>query len=395
MATVRTRKRGKTYSYIFEAGKTASGKRKVVEKGGFASADEAYTAGVEAFTDYKHGNIGITSEKMTLKDFMQLWLERVKQDLRNNTYAGYENIVNARIIPSLGNILIQELHPAQIDSWLQELYANGLSKGYITKCRTILRMAMDYAVYPCEMINSNPCHYAKVPKNAPTNVIKRHIVEEPQFEQLVTDYPLGDTAHIPIYLMYHTGMRLGESLGLIWSDIDFKEKSITINRQLVYEKQDHFVYRIATTKTEQSKRKIFVSDELLAELQKEKDRQRSLHIINAMDSGGYVYSFSDSLEINPDLTEINLVCVSDIGRVVCRQTVIYKLRNKGLNSHSFRHTQATKLASAGVQPVTAARRLGHSKPDVTLNIYTHDSEDMQKSAASSLENNEWDTFFSS
>lgn len=44
MATVRVRKRGKTYSYIFEAGKTADGKRRVIEKGGFALKDDAYAA---------------------------------------------------------------------------------------------------------------------------------------------------------------------------------------------------------------------------------------------------------------------------------------------------------------------------------------------------------------
>ena len=60
MAKVRTRKRGKTYSYIFEAG-TVNGKRKVVEKGGFPTAGAAYKAGVEAYNDYLHGNIGITS----------------------------------------------------------------------------------------------------------------------------------------------------------------------------------------------------------------------------------------------------------------------------------------------------------------------------------------------
>ena len=70
MATVRTRKRGKTYSYIFEAGKKADGKRKVVEKGGFATRKLAYDAGVAAYTDWKHGNIGIVSENITLKDFM-------------------------------------------------------------------------------------------------------------------------------------------------------------------------------------------------------------------------------------------------------------------------------------------------------------------------------------
>ena len=77
MSQVRTRKRGKTFSYIFEAGKKADGKRKVVEKGGFATKKAAYDAGVAAYTDWKHGNIGITSDNILLEDFLQNWLEKV------------------------------------------------------------------------------------------------------------------------------------------------------------------------------------------------------------------------------------------------------------------------------------------------------------------------------
>ena len=71
MAQVRVRKRGKTFSYIFEAGKKADGKRKVVEKGGFATRKLAYDAGVAAYNDWRHGNIGIVSENITLKDFFK------------------------------------------------------------------------------------------------------------------------------------------------------------------------------------------------------------------------------------------------------------------------------------------------------------------------------------
>lgn len=63
MATIRTRKRGKTWSYSFEIGKNPeTGRRKMKEKGGFASQDEAYDAGVEAYADWKHGGIGIVTQ---------------------------------------------------------------------------------------------------------------------------------------------------------------------------------------------------------------------------------------------------------------------------------------------------------------------------------------------
>ena len=69
MVQVRVRKRGKTFSYIFAAGKV-DGRRKVVEKGGYLAKGEAYN-------DFLHGNIGITSELITLADFMTNWLANV------------------------------------------------------------------------------------------------------------------------------------------------------------------------------------------------------------------------------------------------------------------------------------------------------------------------------
>jgi len=66
MATIRTRQRGRTYSYIFEAG-WVNGKRKTVEKDGFKTKETAYNAGVEAYADLKHGNIGIVSDHITLR----------------------------------------------------------------------------------------------------------------------------------------------------------------------------------------------------------------------------------------------------------------------------------------------------------------------------------------
>ena len=94
MAKVRTRKRGKTWSYIFEAGKKEDGKRRVVEKGGFPSKEAAYDAGTAAYTDWKHGNIGITSENITVADFLQNWLDNVAaMNVRATTFEHYASCI--------------------------------------------------------------------------------------------------------------------------------------------------------------------------------------------------------------------------------------------------------------------------------------------------------------
>ena len=166
MSQVRTRKRGKTYSYIFEAGKKPNGKRKVVEKGGFSTKKDAYNAGVAAYTDWKHGNIG--------------------------------------------NIQLQEVTPAILDNWMRSLQSVGYSKGILSDIHSLLHHALNYAVYPAELISSNPANYIKVPKKAPTNIVKRHIITPEKLSELLEENPFGSPYYIPILLLYHTGMRIGK-----------------------------------------------------------------------------------------------------------------------------------------------------------------------------------------
>ena len=55
--------------------------------------------------------------------------------------------------------------------------------------RTLIRNALDYAVYPAELISSNPENYIKVPKKAPTNIVKRHIITKEKLAELLGKYP--------------------------------------------------------------------------------------------------------------------------------------------------------------------------------------------------------------
>ena len=172
MSQVRTRKCGKTFSYIFEAGKKSDGKRKVVEKGGFATKKAAYDAGVTAYTDWKHGNIGITSENILLKDFLQNWLEKVVAlNVKLTTMQSYISFIDKAIMPYLGNIPLQEMTPAVLDNWMRSLQSIGYSKGSLSDIHSLIHHALDYAVYPAELISSNPANYIKVPKKAPTNIV--------------------------------------------------------------------------------------------------------------------------------------------------------------------------------------------------------------------------------
>lgn len=383
---VRTRKRGKTWSYIFEAGQV-NGKRKVIEKGGFATEKDAYNAGVEAYTDFMHGNIGITSESITLKDFMTSWLEEVVSlNVKATTMQIYQSYFKNQILPNLGEVKVQDLTPAILDNWVRGLQKAGLSRNTILSVYIFLQHALNYAVYPTQLINFNPAAYIKVPKNAPKNIIKRHIITPPQFRALLEKYPFGTILYIPLLLLYYTGMRLGEVLGLAWSDIDFEAKRITLSRQIVYIKKRG--YSFSTLKTESSQRYIQIDDFLLGELKRwqvqqvENEKQLGDSYIYAyLENDGHIVRQSKCLPA-PAGEKVSLICTRDNGHLILKEYVVKLLRQEGLNAHSFRHTHATLLIENGATPKEVSGRLGHSNIFITQNLYTHVTEKMNENATS-------------
>ena len=83
---------------------------------------------MKAYTDWKSGNIGITWERVKLREYLAAWLENVvRPNVKRTTYASYCDAVKARILPYIGGIDVQELRPRDIDLWVKELAKKSFS----------------------------------------------------------------------------------------------------------------------------------------------------------------------------------------------------------------------------------------------------------------------------
>ena len=374
---IRIRKRGDTYSYSFDISKHP---RRMKEKGGFATEDEAFDAGVAAYADWKSGNIGITSERVTLKDYLASWLENVaRPNVKRTTYVNYQCAIEKRIVPYLGDHVIQDLRPRHVDEWLKTLAKNGMSRGTIQQTKTVLSTALKYAIYPAELIASNPSTGLSIPRSAPKQVVKRTVITPEQFADLFQHSKYRPA----LKLLYHTGMRISEAMGLIWEDIDLKTGKITVVRQRI---KDYF----ETPKTESSARTFYADAALLAYL-------RSLKAAQAKDEmrlgEAYQITYEDKahdravvvlpkkVPLTDALERRMLLCIKENGVPFVQGSFMEVLQRHGFNAHSFRHTHATQLIEAGAKPVDVAARLGHKDATITQNLYTHDTEEMQQETA--------------
>lgn len=382
MAGIRTRKRGKTWSYSFEAG-NVNGKRKVIEKGGFASQDDAFDAGVEAYSAWKHGCISVAARKTLLSDFFDQWVHTVcPTRVRDSTVYLYDAMVRNHIIPHLGHIALQDLTPLMIDQWASHLMQmDNLSYSSAKTTLAILQAGLKYAVYPAGLIRSNPAQYISIPAKAAQKVIKRTIISPERFDALLETYPPGTMLYTPILLFYHTGMRIGEALGLRWSNIDFRSETITIDHQLVYVPRLHGYY-LRPPKTATSSRTIRIDEQLLAELA----AWRIIQACNAtIFKNNFTYNFIDddgrvlcgSSGLQSRYPELDFVCTYEAGKFIRPSRVSNMLRREGLNSHSFRHTHATTLIEHGAPAKGIAGRLGHASVNITEQVYMHNTATLQ------------------
>ena len=377
MSKIRIRKRGNSYSYSFDISKNP---RRMKEKGGFATEDEAFEAGVKAYADWKNGNIGITSEKVKLREYLAAWLNNVvRPNVKRTTYASYHDAVKARILPYIGGIDVQELRPRDIDLWVKELAKKGLSYGTIRQTKTVLSIALKYAVYPAELITVNPVTGISVPRSAPRKVVKRTVITPEQFAAI----PAEEQHYHTFKILYHTGLRISEALGLTWDDIDLTTGEISIVRQR--QRTGYF----DTPKTTTSTRTFYADTAFLSYLRTLKARQakqemflgEAYQIAYEVAGGRELVVLPKKISAPKGFTRRPLLCVLPNGIPHRHERIATVLRHFNLNPHSFRHTHATKLIEAGAKPVDVAARLGHADATITQNLYTHDTDAMKKETA--------------
>ena len=383
MSKISTRKRGTknpTWYYSFEA--SDYGKRKRIEKGGFATEKEAQQAGIIAQAKYLQGDISMVGDKIKIKDFLAGWLKDKQLELRPTTIVSYEGHCQ-RFLSVLGSMNLQDIRPRDIDSAVKALAAKGYAHGTIKSALSVIKTALDYAVYPSEILQTNPARLIKVPRNAPRHVIERHIISQEKLAELLEAYPFGHAMHLPILLGYSTGMRLGEVLGLTWDSVDLEAQTITVERQLQYVRRK-IGHIFGEPKNETSRRTILIDASLTATLRQWKAWQAA----RALELGRkyyYVYEDADGRVwqvpkgIHPEgLTCRPLVCTYKNGKHLHHCDVTHSMIAQGINFHSLRHTHATICAENGAPTKGLAGRLGHSNTRITENLYTHETRLMQE-----------------
>ena len=221
-------------------------------------------------------------------------------------------------------------------------------------------------------VDFNPCRYVKIPKAAKTSERRALTTEERKW---VEEMP--HRAQLPAMLMMYSGLRKGEVTALLWSDIDFNNKTITVNKSFDFKQ-----CKIKSPKTASGVRVVSVPDKLIDFL-KEQPKTSVLVVTGA--NGQRMTETAWKRLWESYINDLNL----KYGKAINKRN---KFDPKGnimtiepFTPHCLRHTFCTIMYEAGIDVLTAKEQMGHSDVKTTLSIYTHLDKVYKKKNISKLD----------
>jgi integrase len=316
-----------------------------------------------ALRDLQAG-LPITSERQTVEQFLLSWLDKIKPTIEESTWVRHRQYCSLHIIPKLGRIKLASLTPQQV----QELYSNRLAAGLasttVNHLHDTLHKALKRALR-LGLVARNVTELVDVPRVGPSEM--RPLTHEEAHRILET--AAGDRLEALYVLAIVTGMRQSELLGLRWPDIDFSAGVVRVRTQLKRTLEKQWVFH--EPKTRRSRRQVALASPAIEVLQRHQEQQQL-----ERDTLGAAYE------------DNGLVFCTQLGRPLIKGNVyrsFLQLLDRAalprVRFHALRHTCATLLLIARVNPKVVSEMLGHASVSITLDIYSHVIPDMQQDEA--------------
>lgn len=313
--------------------------------------------------------------KHKFNDILELVLEERKNSYKSLRTAAWEQQIAKRIFEYFEDIDIEDVNDVRLNRFFSfirfksdgSLYSDKYIKAVYSLVKAVYKKSMLKGY-----ISMNPFEYDfKRPRgNVPE--AKERLVSREDLKALFKILPKYPLLNVVVPVLFLTGMRIGELLGLFWTDIDFEQQIIHIRRAVV----DNFVELpgnkivqrgviLSSTKTAGSIRDIPVSGQVIVLL-------RNWLIYRDLPENR---KWRERIENNSNL---NLVFPNALGKLINYNTLYINLKDIlkenhldhcNILFHKLRHNYATDLLAAGVDIDVVSKLLGHKNIETTANIY--------------------------
>jgi integrase len=318
----------------------------------------------------------IDSKKVTLRQFLEIWLAFKKPNVSPASYQRYEDLALKSIAPLLGEITLTRLQPIQISQAYAKAVESGrrdgrggLSPRTIHHMHRVLRQALAQAMKWNKLVK-NPCDMLER-KDRPKIEKKAVATLDAAATMKMLEAARGCRWFVPMLLGSMCGIRRGEIAALRWDDVQWEQEQITVKNSI--EQTRGGICREKETKGSKC-RTIAMPVLLIEELKAWRLRQAQEFLRLGMrpDGNTRVVTKADGSSPNPQsLTDV-------VSRFM-------KGQGSGVRLHGLRHSHASHLLAENVHPKIVQERLGHYSIAITMDIYSHLMPNMQADAAAKVD----------
>ena len=342
------------------------GKRRYVSAKRKGDAERALR---EAMTDASRG-LTFDASNQTVSGYMTRWLEDfAKGTIAPRTYHNYRLQIREHIVPAFGTMKLSKLDAPNIQALYTAKLRDGLKPSSVRYIHAVLHCALKKAV-ELRLISRNPTASARPPK------IRQEEITPLDAHQarLLLEAAKHDRFECLYILSLTCGLRMGESLGLKWSDIDLDAGTLRVHRQVQRIRDGGGL--VFSEPKNASRRTIDLPQRALEALRSYRKRQ-----------------LEEQLRAGGKWQDNGLVFASRKGTPLDAQNIVNRyfkplLRRAGLPDirwHDLRHTCATLLLSRGTHPKMVQHLLGHASIQLTLDRYSHWIPSMGRAAAEGMD----------
>ena len=304
--------------------------------------------------------------KMTFSELADTWFDLYKKgQLHKRSEETIRNTLDRYVIPVLGNMLVVNMKPIHIQQLMTSVkdYSQSTQKKVLQYTRAVLNVAVDNG-----MIARLPISKETKPGGAPP--CEKVPLTKEQSDALLQATE-GTRVHLLVNVLLHTGLRIGEALGLMWSDVDFDEGTITINRSIVYPEENRSGEINTEMKTANAHRTIPLPWGVVEELKQESLKTNSVWVFSKQDGSHHSY---DSYRRLWDLIDRR----TTVKRKVNQRELVARTLDFKVHPHLLRHTCVTRWFEQGLDIKEIQYLAGHATVDITLGIYTHYAEEQRR-----------------
>ena len=357
------KKSGKWY-YVANLGYDEKGTRIRYWKRGFLTQKEAKIAYDEYMNNYSKTSVKINST-MSYKEFYYTYFEPdYKRSVSASTFDNRQSSMRLHF-QYFYNTKLKDINAPMLKKWQNKL-SESYSNSYIRNVYGAFQMSLDLAVKLGLLQNNVAKQVGNVKKVI--NQVDFWTLEE--FKKVISTFDKDNYyehfSFIFIWLMFVTGIRIGEAQALLWDkDVDLKNKTLSINKSMYYKNANDFYVKEPKTK---ASIRVIALDDITVKYLKEWKELQSKNIISK-----YILSYNG--------VPINKSTANHIINRQCKLTDVHRIK-----IHGLRHSHASLLISLGENALIVRDRLGHEDIETTLGTYGHLYPNTNRDVANKLTN---------